>query len=120
MLGVLFSRTGLICLVVVGIAAVIAVQYRMVQNLREQVTTLNIQTKALAQANQAMRDDIVAIQQLQQQANQTLSTIRLNAAQSAQSVQQRRFTGSHHQIQQQVNQETAAVFGRLQDIGRAP
>ena len=120
MLGILFSKAGLILMAVGIVGAVVFVQYRIIQNLRDRLTTLDIQATALEQANTSMRSDIAAIQKLQQQANQSLSNIRLGAAQSAQTVQNRQFKGDHSQIQQQVNQETAAVFGRLQDLSRAP
>jgi len=120
MLGILFSKAGVTVMVVCIIGAVVFVQYRIIRSLRDNLAVLSVQTSALENANANMRSDIAAIQKLQQQANQSLTNIRLGAAQSAQTVQNRQFKGDRSQIRQQVNQETAAVFGRLQDLSRAP
>ena len=127
MLAFLTSRIGVDLILLVLVIAIIGggVLYvhtttATIRNLRDDVATLNIRATTLQAANEDMARDIATIQRVQQATNKSLEATRLQAAQAAQSIQQRKFTGSPQLLQTQINQDTAATFARLQVLSHAP
>jgi outer membrane murein-binding lipoprotein Lpp len=127
MLTFLFSRMGLsIILIIVigmiigGLVLYIRTSAATIRELRSDLVTLNIQATSLRQANENMARDIAAVRRLQQETNRSLQATRLQAAQTAQTIQQRKFNNNPTVLQGQINQDMTAIFDRLQGLSHAP
>jgi hypothetical protein len=123
MFALLTGRLGLIIvigLIIGGLVLYIRTSAATIRDLRNDVATLNIQATSLREANENMARDIAAVQRLQQETNRSLQATRLQAAQTAQSIQQRKFTASPKVLQEQINQDSTALFDRLQVLSHAP
>lgn len=121
MLALLFSRSGLYFVCVIGMGIIVAyVQYRIIQNLRDRIDGFTEKIVAIQTANDVMRQDFAALQKLQQAANQSLAAIRLHASQQEQAAIAHRFTGSPRVLQDQINRDMADSFARLQGLSHAP
>jgi hypothetical protein len=75
----------------------------------------------LQAANDSMVQNIIEVQQAQDQTNKSLQDIRLQAAQTARSIQDQIMSTSNPLIlQQQINKDTAAALKALEDLTHAP
>src|ERR1700749_2040906 len=96
----MFGTIGKYLIIMFAIVAVIggAILYikwtsDTIATLSQQVTALNIQSKSLQAANDAMSKDIAAVKQVQDATNQQLTDIRVQSAQTA------------HQLEQKIHSE---------------
>jgi cell division septum initiation protein DivIVA len=121
MLALLFSRSGLYFICVIGMGIIIAyVQYLIIQHLRDRLDGLDAQVAMIQQTSDLLQQDFAAVQKLQQAANQSLAAIRLSATRQEQAVEGRQFTGNPRLLQDQINRAMTDTFTRLEGLSRAP
>ena len=124
----MFGTIGKYLIIMFAIVAVIggAILYikwtsDTIATLSQQVTALNIQSKSLQAANDAMSKDIAAVKQVQDATNQQLTDIRVQSAQTAHQLEQKIHSeiskaNTPATLQTQVNSDTAAAFKSLEDL----
>jgi uncharacterized protein YoxC len=126
MLAFLGSKIGaymiaaiVIILVVIGVILHLRAESQTIIKLDQQVTLLQVETKNLEAANDAMRADINNVQQAQRTADQTLSAVRDQADSAVKLVRTRTFTTRNPSaLQAQLNKETREFFAHVQAVSR--
>src|ERR1700760_3013061 len=122
MLAFLESRVGIYVIVAIGLLlAVGGVALHMkltadqIVQLQQQVTTLTEQAAVDKATNAALQKDVAAVQQAQNEVNDTLQTVRLQATALEAHIRVQQFTGlTGAAIEKQVNQDIQSALQRLQ------